>query len=141
MLGNLPPTDVEYPQKVFISRRDAYDRRIANFEAVVETLEALGFREYSLDQMPFREQVRLFAGADVIVSPHGAGLTHLLFAENASVIELFPANDVHHTYFCIASQLGFDYDFLLCEPHRANIQVDDDTLEALVKSVLSRRNS
>jgi len=34
------------------------------------------------------DQVRLFSQAEIVVAPHGAGLTNILFAENLIVIEL-----------------------------------------------------
>eukprot|EP00301_Raphidiophrys_heterophryoidea_P006902 c12739_g1_i1.p1 GENE.c12739_g1_i1~~c12739_g1_i1.p1 ORF type:complete len:558 (+),score=112.56 c12739_g1_i1:200-1873(+) len=43
----------------------------------------------------FEEQVRLFASTDILIMPHGAGLTNMIFARNhVPVIEVFP----HHFY-------------------------------------------
>ena len=41
--------------------------------------------------MSVAEQVELFVYADVVVAPHGAGLTNLLFCrEGTRIVEIFP---------------------------------------------------
>ena len=43
-----------------------------------------------LAEMPILEQLRLFSGTDLMIGPHGAGLTYILFTpDNAGLIELF----------------------------------------------------
>ena len=43
-----------------------------------------------LAEMPVLEQLKLFSGTDLMIGPHGAGLTYILFTpDNAGLIELF----------------------------------------------------
>jgi hypothetical protein len=53
--------------------------------------------------------VRLFARAECVVAPHGAGLSNLVFGERVSVIELFGARPGPHTFQWLAHSLGSRY--------------------------------
>ena len=97
-------------RRLYISRRDAPGRRVINEEAVIAALASLDFHTIQLEHLPFLEQVALFKGADVIVAPHGAGLSHLAFAPpNTSVVELFSPAYVNPMYWCLADELGLRY--------------------------------
>jgi capsular polysaccharide biosynthesis protein len=84
-------SDREYSRFVYVGRGDAGRRRLLNEEECFsEVLQPLGFEAYELSEMSLPSQIRLFAGADVIVGIHGAALTNLTFCKRAtSVIELF----------------------------------------------------
>ena len=53
------------------------------------------------------EQIEAFRNARIVLSPHGAGLTNILFCRpNTTLIEIFPEGGVHGSAFLrIASQL------------------------------------
>ena len=123
-LAALPPAApgaVPLSPHVFVSRRPALARRIANEEDVMRALAPLGFAAYALEEMSFADQVRLFAQAKVVVAPHGAGMMNLAFSENAKVVELFGAF-VHPSCSEIARGLGFPYGFLECRAPRGDIR-------------------
>ena len=102
--------------KVYISRSKANGRRIANEDELVQSLADRGFAMYCLEDMSLDEQIALFSQAKLIVAPHGAGLTNMLWARNATILELFGAywnpsfltlaNALHHRYFCYSSKLS-----------------------------------
>ena len=86
----------------------------SNNEAeLIRMLRARGFDIVDPSQMTVAEQIRTFATASVIVSPHGAALANLVFASPGStVIELFPPGCVLLTYWRLASGVpGLDYRF------------------------------
>jgi len=92
ILSNLPDAETEQPSfssKIFISRRKALQRRIINEDEVIEALVPFGFVAYALEELSFSEQVRLFSQADMVVAPHGSGLTNIVFSQNLTLIELF----------------------------------------------------
>lgn len=92
VLSSLSDTGSEqlsFSSKIFISRRKALRRRILNENEVIEALAPLGFVAYMLEEMSFSEQVRLFSQANMVVAPHGSGLTNMIFSQNLAVIELF----------------------------------------------------
>lgn len=123
------PDGGNHADRVFISRQQADDRRICNFEQIEKFLEERGFETYTLETMEFAEQIRLFASAEIVVAPHGAGLTNLLFSEGVSVLELFPENDIRPHYFYLATAMNHEYDFLVGEARGVDLEIDLHELE------------
>jgi hypothetical protein len=85
--------------------------------------------------MPLEEQIRLFARADMIVAPHGAGLVNTIYSEEATVIELF-GKYVNGCYFTMADGLGLNYACLLCAGIGSNIRVDINALTTTIDEYL-----
>lgn len=82
-----PPCD-----RIYVARTDAPVRRMRNEAELIEPLRARGFRIVTPGTMPFREQVDLFRNASLVVGPHGAGLSNIVFCERETFIyELVPA--------------------------------------------------
>lgn len=125
---------------LYVTRADATTRRVLNEAEVVGALQARGFEVVSLTGMPFREQVRRFAGARVVVGPHGAGLTNVLFAPpGAALVELTPADAVNHCFWLMANGLGLRYTFLGSAPQgpARDVVVSVDRLTRAVDAVLA----
>lgn len=133
-IGNLP----DYSPNIFISRQKALGRRILNEQEVIAALAPLGFVAYTLEEMSFQEQVRLFSQASSVVAPHGAGLANMIFAQNLKIIELF-GSFIQPSFFYLAKGLGFWYGCLMGRsPSReirqndGNIVIDISQLKELV---------
>ncbi len=81
---------------IYVSRADTSGktkRSVANEKELVEELKKRGFKVIIPGKHTLAEQVKMFKEAKVIMGPHGAGLTNLLFADNfKALIELFPEN-------------------------------------------------
>lgn len=98
-LGNLIEPAAQARDLLFISRRDARNHALLNELEIEQELTRRGFRTVVLSEMSFADQVRCFSRARVIVGPHGAGLTNLIFAPpGAAVVEitntkLYPHDD------------------------------------------------
>lgn len=110
--GNKQPSK-EY-DRIYISRSRAGKRNVLNEPEVVRLLERYGFQCIHLEDMSLFEQIHAFQSASVIVAPHGAGLTNLLFSRRGvKIIELFPPNYVK-TYFSLLGQyIDADYYYLI----------------------------
>jgi hypothetical protein len=121
----------QFSSRVYISRADADRRRVVNEADVTGMLSEYGFESYRLAEMSVAENVALFANAEFVVAPHGAGLTNLLFAENATVIELLREKN-STTYFELAQGWGHQYRYLKCEPQGLDYVVDTDALRDAV---------
>ncbi len=97
-------------RKIYVSRSDASKRRVVNEKALAPLLEARGIEVVSLSGMSVCDQVRLFSAADVIVAPHGAGLTNLTFCrEGTKVIEIHSARFLKKYYWELASARRLRY--------------------------------
>ncbi|PPS43391.1 DUF563 domain-containing protein [Chroococcidiopsis sp. TS-821] len=126
MLSNLTKTNRHFSSRIFISRRQAQGRRIINEDDVIATLANFGFVAYVLEEMNFDDEVRLFAQATMVVAPHGAGITNIIFAQNLTLIELFGVS-VSPCFANLARGLGFQYGYLQCySPYTALRYHDSD---------------
>ncbi|MEO3472399.1 glycosyltransferase family 61 protein [Roseomonas sp. CAU 1739] len=81
-------------RRLYVSRRDAARRRMANEAELEARLEALGFVPVMLTPYTLSQGIAIIRGADCIVAPHGAGLSNLLLARpGTAVFELMPFNE------------------------------------------------
>ena len=135
---------VAAPQdRIYVSRAGASRRRIVN-EADVETLVAKhGFRTVRMEALSFKEQVQTMAGAQAVISIHGAGLTNTMFmAPGGKILELYkeyyPKQDVtaltrtHGPSICyrrLAAVMDLDYYIQFCRPTDTAAPVDVADLE------------
>lgn len=94
-------------RRIYVSRNDTPRRRVANESELLPVLARYGFEVVAPGTSSFRDQVALFASAEAIAGPHGAGLTNILFAgKSAKVLEFFPVNAIRNTYFLLSVSLG-----------------------------------
>lgn len=82
-------------KNIYISRADANARHIENENDLMKVLEKYDFKRYNLTSLTLCEKISLFAGAENIVGPTGAGFTHLLFANSPNVIDFNHAFEVN----------------------------------------------
>lgn len=97
-------------RRLYISRKDSWRRRIRNEDAILEHLRPHGFEIHTLAGLSIHEQALLFSQAELIIAPHGAALTNLLFAPNTCrVLELFASNYVFPHYRDLSDTCQLDY--------------------------------
>ncbi|AXG08169.1 glycosyltransferase family 61 protein [Haloplanus rubicundus] len=128
------PSSSTGASNVYVSRSNAVERRVVNEPAVVSMLRAYGFESYNLEEQSLATNARLFADADLVVAPHGAGLADIVFAEDCTVVELF-GSKVKQPYELLAETLDLEYERLVCEPRSTDIVVDVEALEAMVSDL------
>jgi len=131
------PESGEFSSRIFLSRRDTPRRPVADEDAIEAALAPLGFESYVLTDLSLAEQIRLFVGAETIVAPHGAGLVNMIHATDATVVELFPEDNVEPYYFCLARQFGFDYHWRVYPSADEAMVVDIEDLVETVSTVVS----
>jgi hypothetical protein len=99
--------------RYYISRADATTRRLVNEGEIAGYLQGEGFEVLTLTGMGFDEQVERLVTAEMVIGPHGSGLTNILFAPaGATVIELMPHDQVNHCFWLMSNVLGLRYCFL-----------------------------
>jgi capsular polysaccharide biosynthesis protein len=116
---NLPVSEVSgVPSRLYVTRGDAPNtRRYVEEPDLWPLLEQQGFTRVDPGTLTVQEQIDWFAGADVIVAPHGAALSNLVFCKpGVRILELFAPNYVNHCYWTIASALpDATYHYLVAE--------------------------
>jgi hypothetical protein len=85
--GDPPASD-----KLYIGRGDSTRRPMGNEAVLEKALAERGFQSVAMARLPLARQIALVRAARHIVAPHGAGLSHLIFAApGCRVTEIFPA--------------------------------------------------
>ena len=92
-------------------------RRVLNEDELQPVLERNGFATIVLEDLSVAEQIAAFRAAEIIVSPHGAGLTNLIFSRpGIRILEVFPQNGLHPSAFMrMATLLSIDYGYLCAD--------------------------
>lgn len=100
-----------YSERVYVSREDASRRRVLNEMEIIDELSDSGYESYTLSDLSFREQVRLFTQAEVVLGPHGAGFTNTIFSNDITLLEFFGSNQQSRSlcYYGISNAKEFDY--------------------------------
>ena len=131
----LPPRASIANERIYVGRRPKgrKGRRVLNEKAVMDVLRPLGFSHYLLEDLSFEEQARLFYDAEAVVAPHGAGLSNLIYAKDAKVIEYFPSHHIVPSFYFLAKSKELPYRRL----HGDEAWRDDD-FEMDVPQLLSR---
>jgi hypothetical protein len=97
-------------RRLYVNRNDTRKRRISNEAEIWPSLARRGFQNIAAGKLSFRDQVVLFAEAEMIVGPHGAGLSNLLFApQSAKVLEISNVERVKSVYFLLTKAMGQGY--------------------------------
>jgi capsular polysaccharide biosynthesis protein len=99
-------------RRLYISREDAQWRRVINELEVMQVLEPLGFRRITLGQATFPEQVRLFQDAEVVVAPHGAALSNLVFCQPGTKVIEFQPLKLDSCFFRLSCCCGLQHYYI-----------------------------
>jgi hypothetical protein len=95
-------------ERIYLSRKGR--RSMENEELLTPILEEFGFTVLRDESRDVIDQIRLFANASIIIGPHGAAFSNIMFCKKgATVVELFNENYVSELYRKIAAALNLDY--------------------------------
>lgn len=112
-------------KKVFIDRSDSNFNhcKLINNEEIKSFLEEKGFESYQISKLSFEEQIYLFNNAEIIISPHGAALTNVIFSsEKLHLIELIPSDHPSRKCQRISNLIRFKYDRIELERVKNRIE-------------------
>jgi hypothetical protein len=110
--------------RLYISRKRTAQRRLSNEEALEIALKELGFIIVYCEELNFREQILLFSQAGIVVAPHGAGLSNIIWAKSSvNLLEIFPDLFFNDCYARLAVMLDHTYNYLNCKLDSTNQQV------------------
>ena len=138
---------VDHCRRLYLDRRAASKRRMVNQLDVAARLAEFGFKAVVLEHLPLDEQIETVAQAEMIVAPHGAGLTHVMFARpGLKVLEIFPEGWSPQLFVRLASACDlFGHWWTLTVPARhvgpnpfadCEYEVDIDALAEIVDALL-----
>ncbi len=96
------------PNRIYISREKAPTRQIKNEEQLFNLLSDFGFQRVYAEDLSVSSQIRLFSNADILIGPHGAGLTNMIWGDEMKIFEIH-YDYVRDVYSVLANNLGHDY--------------------------------
>lgn len=120
----------EGQKRIYISREDAQSRHITNEGELLNQLTDIGFKKYVLSEMSIERQIGLFSSADVVMGPHGAGLSNIIFGNDLTVIEILFDTKQDGFFFPVAEL--FDH------KHRPIFVENDGEYEVNVHDIMSK---
>jgi capsular polysaccharide biosynthesis protein len=126
---------------VYISRSDAKIRKIINETEVFQFLQELGFEKYVLSEMSFKNQIKLFVEARVIIGPHGAAFTNVMFCKgNASLLEIYPKKYYDQGFVMLSAAREVQRDELIedNQAYKACFRVNMENFKQRVEKILRR---
>lgn len=109
----LPKTKPEEPNsRVYISRSRS-SRSLVGEVKVEQLLAANSFTVVHLEELSFTEQVQLLANAQIVVAPHGAGLSNIAFMDSGTrVLEIASPDYWFPCFARLAHLRGIDHEVL-----------------------------
>lgn len=97
-------------RNIYIARRPHDPRYIVNETEILAALQPWKFEKYYLEDLPAREQIKLFQQAEFVIGPHGAGLVNLVFCNAGTrVIEIGSPARPSALFYYIAHNRGLRY--------------------------------
>jgi len=96
--------------KLGVNYNGKHKRKLKDIEEVKNFLEVknIDYKCLVLEHIDFKEQVKYFYNADMIIGVHGGGFTNCIFSkENTIIIEVEPIRDAY--YSTIALSAGMEY--------------------------------
>jgi capsular polysaccharide biosynthesis protein len=114
----LPPTPtVGPPLRLYISRSDTEQRRLADEDSLLAMLEPLGITCITLTGRPLDEQIELFSRAEIVIGPHGGGLSNLVWCRpGTAVVELYADDYVNPVFWRLSGNLGLRHHHVIGRP-------------------------
>lgn len=101
-------------RRIYLSRRDATARKMINEDRICTIAARHGFEVLETGGMALVDQVRTFAKASHVISPHGAGLANLIFSAPATrMLELHYDNSVNWSLRRMAAACNLSYGCLV----------------------------
>jgi len=145
-LGPAPSVKPDpFYEKIYVSRAATTHRHLPNEGEICSLLSEQGFVPIHCDAYTVAQQARIFSSANVVIAPHGAALTNLMFCRpGTKVIELFSPNWLRHTYWVISERCQLEYHRLIGKKTETaelsdyqkiadDIQIEWDDLRSVMK--------
>ncbi|MBF0372407.1 MAG: glycosyltransferase family 61 protein [Alphaproteobacteria bacterium] len=125
-------------RRLFISRKGAGARRIVNEDDAMAMLARHGFEAVLPETLSLRDQVALFASAEMVIAPSGSGTVNAAYCRRGTtVIDVVPENSKHSAFWLLARANGMRYGRLVAKP--VNLPASDMALDLVKLDAIVRQ--
>ena len=107
----------EHSRLLVLRKKDSF-RHLELSKGLRNLIEKYKLRPTVLEHLSFSQQVHLFSKAQLVISPHGAGLSNIVFCGSCTVLEIMPSDSIHPLYMQIASSAKLEYNMLVVKSSR-----------------------
>ncbi len=109
-LSQSVPWPRDAAEVIYVARTDAPDRRVENEGELISMLERQGVRIIVPGALSVSDQIATFRAARLVIGPHGAGLSNIVFCQPRSfVYEILPRFYPNAAFNRIAQMAGLNY--------------------------------
>ena len=129
-------------RKVMISREGSRGRRLLNERELRPIVDRAGFEIVRMEDLDFEQQVRLMQETRILLAPHGAGLTNMIFCPaGGHIVELADPGFPNPNFYALACSMGLHYWLIEAEATKAahpldrDLSVDPGTLEDVLDRI------
>jgi len=124
-------------KKIYVSRAKSRSRKIVNEVDFKQLVMEHNFHVIHFEDFGFWDQVKICSQAEVIISPHGAALTNMLFQEKqCTVIELLSEKvQSYMIFWSLASALELRYYYVVCPQSESTESFDKANLVAPLEEI------
>ena len=120
-------TASKFGSRIYLKRTGK--RKLVNQAEIESYLESLGFESVQCENYTIAEQASIFYNADVIIGPHGAAFTNIIFCKpGTKVMEFFSPKWINPCYWTISNEVGLDYYYLVGEGDVSEVDLNADVL-------------
>ena len=87
----LQNSETEYKERIYLTRKNAYYRKIINESDLIDELKLKNFKIVDVEALSIDEQVEIFSSAEIIVSPTSSALANIIFCDKGTkIFEIMP---------------------------------------------------
>lgn len=120
-------------RKIYISRKNSSSRKLLNEDQIIDFLLKQDFEIIFLENMDFIAQVKLFSESEIVIAPHGAGLTNLVWCNSGTkVIEIQSPLYVGLCYWLVSNSVDLDYHYVVGNGFDSNNPWKDGSSDYIV---------
>jgi capsular polysaccharide biosynthesis protein len=132
-------------EEIYVARTDARNRVVVNEAELIAMLERQGVRIVVPGALSVAEQIATFRAARLVIGPHGAGLSNIVFCRAGSFIyEMLPRNYANAAFNRLAQAASLNYWADLFDEvgegqlHESTWRIDLDRVEARLDAIRAR---
>tara|TARA_B110001450_G_scaffold254790_1_gene280865 strand:+ start:818 stop:1855 length:1038 start_codon:yes stop_codon:yes gene_type:complete len=133
-------------KKIYISRKNAENRKITNEQELILILEEYDFEIYDFDNISWINQIEICRKANFVVSINGAALTNMIFMnKDSTVLEVrHPLGGEQNCFYSMCDVFNFSYFYFLGIPtsndvHKSDLFVKTKDFRLLLNNIINNK--
>jgi capsular polysaccharide biosynthesis protein len=129
-------TDTALPKRIWIDRSSMNSRRLELSKRDETILRGYGISIVCLEDLSLLKQINIFHGAELVIGPHGAGFSNIVFSRKPKILEFFFPQHVNACYYSLGQHVEADYSYHIpTSSHQGTYQSIRDLLCIYLDSV------